>query len=74
MEGNMMKKFGKKGHKEMKRLLDKLEEEKEILDEQEDLLILEKKRNLTLEKSLAVGKDKVEKLTTDLSWLKIPTR
>jgi hypothetical protein len=32
-----------------------------------DLLILEKERNLALEKSLAEEKAKVEKLTTDLS-------
>jgi hypothetical protein len=53
IENNMIKKFGKKGHKEIKRLLDKLEKKKEILHEQEDLLILEKERNLALEKSLA---------------------
>jgi hypothetical protein len=52
MEANMIKKFGKKGHKEIKKLLDKLEKKKEILHEQEDLLILEKERNLALEKSL----------------------
>jgi hypothetical protein len=67
MEANMIKTFGKKGHKEIKKLLDKLEEKKEILHEQENLLILEKERNLTLEKSLAEEKAKVEKLTTDLS-------
>jgi hypothetical protein len=67
MEDNMIKKFGKKGHKEIKELLDKLEEKKEILHEQEDLLILEKERNLALEKSPAEEKAKVEKLTTDLS-------
>jgi hypothetical protein len=66
MEDNMIKKFGKKGHKEIKRLLDKLEKKKEILHEQEDLLILEKERNLALEKSLAEEKAKVEKLTMDL--------
>jgi hypothetical protein len=48
-ENNMIKKFGKNGHKEIKRLLDKLEKKKEILHEQEDLLILEKERNLALE-------------------------
>jgi uncharacterized protein YdaL len=53
MEENMIKKFGKRGHKEIKKLLDKLEEKKEILHEQEDFLILEKERNLDLEKSLA---------------------
>jgi hypothetical protein len=67
MENNMIKKFGKKGHKEIKRLLDKLEKKKEILHKQEDLLILEKERNLALAKSLAEEKAKVEKLTTDLS-------
>jgi hypothetical protein len=61
MEANMIKKFGKKGHKQIKKLLDKLEEKKEILHEQEDLLILEKERNLALEKSLAEEKAKVEK-------------
>jgi hypothetical protein len=34
LEANMIKKFGKKGHKEIKKLLDKLEEKKEILHEQ----------------------------------------
>jgi uncharacterized protein (DUF3084 family) len=67
MEDHMIKKFGKKGHKEIKKLLDKLEERKEILHEQEDLLNLEKERNLALEKSLAEEMAKVEKLTTDLS-------
>jgi hypothetical protein len=67
MEANMIKNFGKKGHKEIKKLLDKLEKKKEILHEQEDLLILEKERNLALEKSLAKEKAKLEKLTTDLS-------
>jgi hypothetical protein len=52
MEANMIKNFGKKGHKEIKKLLDKLEKKKEILHGQEDLLILEKERNLALEKSL----------------------
>jgi hypothetical protein len=60
MEDNMIKKFGKKSHKEIKNLLDKLEEKKEILHEQEDLLILEKERNLALEKSLVEEKAKVE--------------
>jgi hypothetical protein len=37
------------------------------LHEQEDLLILEKKRNLALERRLAKRATKVEMLTTDLS-------
>ena len=67
MEANMIKQFGKKGHKEIKKLLDKLEEKKEILHEQEDLLIRGKERNLALEKTLAEEKAKVEKLTVGLS-------
>jgi uncharacterized protein (DUF3084 family) len=67
MEANMIKNFGKKGHKEIKKLWDKLGKKKEILLEQEDFLNLEKERNLALEKSLAEEKAKVEKLTMDLS-------
>jgi hypothetical protein len=37
------------------------------LHEQEDLLILEKERNLALERCLTEEAAKVEKLTTDLS-------
>jgi hypothetical protein len=41
----MIKQFSKKGYKEIKRLLEKLEKKKVSLHEQEDLLILEKERN-----------------------------
>jgi hypothetical protein len=64
---NMIKKFGKESYKQIKMLVEKLEKKKEILREKEDLLVLEKERNLSLEESLAKEKDKVEKLTTDLS-------
>ena len=63
----MIKEFGKKGFKEIKKLVEKLEKKKETLDRQEDLLIQEKERNLALEKSLAKEKAKVEKLSIDLS-------
>jgi uncharacterized protein (DUF3084 family) len=63
----MIKQFGKKGYKEIISLLEKLEKKKVSLHEQEDLLILEKERNLALEKHLAEEKAKVEKLTIDLS-------
>ena len=62
---NMIKKFGKEGYKQIKKLVEKLEKKKETLREKEDLLILEKERNISLEESLAKEKDKVEKLTTD---------
>ena len=35
----MIKEFGKKGFKEIKKLMEKLEKKKETLDRQEDLLI-----------------------------------
>jgi hypothetical protein len=49
----MIKEFGKKGFKEIKKLMEKLEKKRECLDRQEDLLILQKERNLALEKALA---------------------
>jgi hypothetical protein len=67
IEANMVNQFSKKGYKEIKGLLEKLEKKKVSLHEQEDLLILEKERNLTLERCLAKEAAKVEKLTTDLS-------
>jgi hypothetical protein len=67
IEADMIKQFSKKGYKEIKRLLEKLERNKVSLYEQEDLLILEKEINLALEKRLAEEAAKVEKLTTDLS-------
>jgi hypothetical protein len=63
----MIKEFGKKGFKEIKNLMEKLEKNKECLNRQEDFLILEKERNFTLEKTLAEEKVKVEKLAIDLS-------
>jgi hypothetical protein len=63
----MIKEFRKKGFKEIKKLMEKLEKKKECLDRQEDLLILEKERNLALERALAEEKVKVEKLVVDLS-------
>jgi hypothetical protein len=48
----MINKFEKKGFKEIKKLMDKLEKKRYFLDRQEDLLILEKERNLALEKVL----------------------
>jgi hypothetical protein len=44
IEANMIKQFSKKGYKEIKRLLEKLEEKKVSLHEQEDFLILENEK------------------------------
>jgi hypothetical protein len=66
IEANMIKQFSNKGYKEIKRLLEKLEKKKVSRHEQEDLIILEKERNLALERRLAEEAAKV-KLTMDLS-------
>jgi hypothetical protein len=63
----MIKEFGKKGFKEIKKLMEKLEKKKRCLDRQQDFLIFEKERNFALEKVLAEEKVKVEKLAIDLS-------
>jgi hypothetical protein len=63
----MIKEFGKKDFKEIKKLMEKLEKKKEYLDRQEDLIILVKEGNLALEKSLAEEKVKLENLTINLS-------
>ena len=47
--------------------METIESQEEILKKQEDLLILEKERNLELEELLAIKKEKVEKLTKQLS-------
>jgi chromosome segregation ATPase len=62
----MIREFGKKGFKEIKKLIEKLEKNKERLDRKEDLLILKKERNLALENALAKENVKLEKLAIDL--------
>ena len=49
----MINEFGKKSFKQIKKLMKKLEKKKESLEKQEDLLILEKDRNLALEEVLS---------------------
>lgn len=66
-EQGMIENFFKKGFKEIKKLLKKLDKRETSLSKQEDMLILEKERNLTLEKELAEERCKVEKLAIDLS-------
>jgi DNA-binding PadR family transcriptional regulator len=63
----MIKECGKKSFKEIKKLMEKLEKKSECLNRQEDLLILEKQRNLALENTFAEEKAKIEKLVIDLS-------
>ena len=67
---NMIKEFGLNGYNVIKNLMKKLEKREMTLDKQEDLLILEKERNLALEKSLAEDREKMEELTRELSLAK----
>src|SRR6266540_3845332 len=61
----MMKEFGEKGYKLIKRLMEKLEKREMCLEMQEDLLVLEKEINLVLETSLA--KDSIEEKNIDIA-------
>src|SRR5207253_1927739 len=63
----MIKEFGMKGYKVIKKLMEKLEKREISLEMQEDLLVLEKERNLALETSLAKANEKVEELAKELS-------
>ena len=63
----MIKEFGMKGYKVIKKLMEKLEKREISLEMQEDLLVLEKERNLALETSLAKANEKVDELAKELS-------
>ena len=65
----MIKEFGKKAYKEIKKLLEKLEKRKMIIKEHEEELDLEKERTRALEKSLVEEKVKIEKLELELSFV-----
>jgi hypothetical protein len=49
----------------IRELMDTIDSHEETLERQEDLLILEKERNLELEELFAKEKEKVEKLSND---------
>src|SRR6266498_1029371 len=63
----MIREFGMKGYKVIKKLMEKLEKREISLEMQEELLVLEKERNLALETSIAKANEKVEKLAKELS-------
>ena len=67
----MFKGLSKNAMSKLKELMETIEGQEEILEKQEDLLILEKERNLELEEILTKEKEKVEKLTKDLDLAKI---
>ena len=67
IEECMIKKFGKKGFKEIKKLMKEVEKRDTSLSKQEDLLILMEERNRALEEELTKERQKIKKLGIDLS-------
>ena len=64
---NKIREFGINGYHVIKKLMKRLEKREISLEKQEDLLVLEKERNLALEISLAKENERVEELTRELS-------
>jgi hypothetical protein len=70
MKNKMISEFGLNGYNIITKLMEKLDKRKATLEDQEDLLILEKERNLELQE-LAIGKvEMLEALTKELSLAK----
>jgi chromosome segregation ATPase len=71
MKNKMIKEFGLNGYNVITKLMEKLEKRKSTLDAQEDLLILEKERNLELQGLLSNKDEMLEVLTKEMSLVKI---
>jgi hypothetical protein len=71
MKNKMIKEFGLNGYNVITKLMEKLEKRKATLDAQEDLLILEKERNLELQGLLSNKDEMLEVLTKEMSLVKI---
>jgi hypothetical protein len=63
MKNKMIKEFGLNGYNVITKLMKKLDKRKATLDAQEDLLILEKERNLELQGLLSNKGEMLEVLT-----------
>jgi hypothetical protein len=71
MKEKMISEFGLNGYNVITKLMEKLYKRKATLDAQEDLLILEKERNLKLQE-LVINKDEMlEALTKELSLIEV---
>ena len=66
LRNKIIKEFGINGYNIITILMEKLEKRKMTLEAQEDLLILEKERNLELQKSIDDKDEEIEKLTRKL--------
>jgi hypothetical protein len=67
MKNKMIKEFGLNGYNVITKLMEKLDKRKETLHAQEDLLILEKERNLELQGLLSNKDEMLEVLTKEMS-------
>ena len=71
MKNKMIKEFGLNGYNVITKLMEKLDKRKATLDAQEDLLILEKERNLELQELLLNKDEMLDVLTKEVSLVKI---
>jgi hypothetical protein len=71
MKNKMIKEFGLNGYNVITKLMEKLDKRKATLDAQEDLLILEKERNLELQELLSNKDEMLEVLTKEISLAKV---
>jgi hypothetical protein len=71
MKNKMIKEFVLNGYNVITKLMEKLDKRKATLDAQEDLIILEKERNLELQELLFNKDEMLEALTKDVSLVKI---
>ena len=71
MKNKMIKEFGLNGYNVITKLMEKLDKIKATLDAQEDLLILEKERNLELQELLSNKDEMLDVLTKEISLAKI---
>jgi hypothetical protein len=67
----MIKEFGLNRYNVITKLKEKLKKRKATLDAQEDLLILEKERNLELQALISNKDEMLEVLTKEMSLVKI---
>ena len=71
MKNKMIKEFGLNGYNVITKLMEKLDKRKATLDAQEDLLILEKERNLELQELIHNKDEMLDVLTKEVSLVKI---
>jgi chromosome segregation ATPase len=71
IKNKMIKEFGLNGYNVITKLMEKLDKIKATLHAQEDLLILEKERNLELQEFLSDKGEMLEVLTKEISLAKV---